>query len=27
MNMREIGCECVDWIQLAQDRIRVGGLL
>jgi hypothetical protein len=22
MNLREVGCECVDWMELAQDRDR-----
>jgi hypothetical protein len=22
MNLKEVGCECVDWIKLAQDRIQ-----
>jgi hypothetical protein len=24
MDLREIGCGCMDWIELAQDRYRLG---
>jgi hypothetical protein len=27
MNLQEVGCEFMDWIDLAQDRDRTGGVL
>jgi hypothetical protein len=27
MDLREVGCECVDWMELAQDRVRWRALL
>jgi len=27
MDLREVGCECVDWMELAQDRDRWRALL
>ena len=27
MDLREVGCECVDWMELAQDRDRWGALV